>query len=275
MLLRPRQRRLSSGEIRRRADLAALRLVAAYGHCTISDWAHSIYPNGKYATQSAQRLAKRLCGHSPPLCAVRRNSLAGRSFVLTRPGAAYLEVRGVQAHHGMDLDSVAGPTFRHHAIVSRFCQVQELAGVKAWTEYAISQGQAPLSQREVLELCGKVPDAILLGPTGELTAVECESSPKGFGALKKAIKSVERAGHVSIGGITLAGCVFVFDASQNHRGRIARVAKAVWKSLQPEERAALVKRISLASAEIGYPLVFRSWRTEPLVLPPVATQERT
>jgi hypothetical protein len=109
-LLRPPARRPSSGEIRRRADLAALRMVALYGHCTVSDFARSIYPNGKCATQSAQRVARRLVGQRPPLMAERRNALGGRSFVLTRPGAAFLEIHGTRCHHGMDLASVVGPT---------------------------------------------------------------------------------------------------------------------------------------------------------------------
>jgi hypothetical protein len=136
-LLRPPARHLPSVELRRRADLAALRLVARYGHCTVSDFAASIYPHGKYATQSAQRVARRLVRQQPPLLAERRNSLGGRSFVLSRPGAAFLELHGTRCHHGMDLASVAGPTYRHHAITARFCQMQELMGASAWPEQAI------------------------------------------------------------------------------------------------------------------------------------------
>jgi len=185
-LLRPRPRGPSSGEIRRQADLAALRLVAFYGHATTSDL--SLLHPGKYALQSAQRVVQRLVGHSPPLLERRINALGGISVVLTPDGVTFLELHGTMARHGLDLDSVAGPTFRHHAITTRFCQTQELIGTTAWTEYAIGAGLAALSPAEVWKLCGKRPDALLFTPDtgsdpdrgGSIYAVEVEQARKGM-----------------------------------------------------------------------------------------------
>jgi hypothetical protein len=268
-LLRPPARRLSSGEIRHRADLAALRMVAQYSHCTVSDFAATIYPHGKYAVQSAQRIAKRLVGQQqPPLLAERRNSLGGRSLVLTRPGAAFLEIHGTRCHHGMDLASVAGPTYRHHAITARFCQMQELMGASAWPEHAIGQGMAPLSQREVVELCGKIPDALVVhGATTSINArtvraVETESARKSNAFIMKALLMAERARNgMSIHGFTLAGVTFVFDAGQDHAARIARVARIMWS---PQQRSAFAPYIACATVTTRLPLAFGDWKYQPL-----------
>jgi hypothetical protein len=269
-LLRPRPRRPASGEIRRQADLAALRLVAAYGHATVSDLAAFLYPRGKCAVQSAQRVARRLLTHSPPLLCARVNALGGRSLVCTRPGAAFLELHGTPCHHGMDLASVAGPTFRHHAITSRFCQTQEQLGFIAWTEHAIGLGLAPLSQREVLELCGKLPDALLCtphegsrnAPRGSVEAVEVEQAKKGTASLVRCLRQAERASAgASVRGLTLQGVAFVFDRNQLHASRIARVAKAIWT---PPQRAQYAKHVRLISVATMSPLVFGKWEEEPL-----------
>ena len=267
-LLRPIPRRLPSGELRRLADLGALRLVARYGHCTVSDFAASIYPRGKYATQSAQRVARRLVSQQPALLAERRNALGGRSFVLTRPGAAFLEIHGTRCHHGMDLASVAGPTYRHHAITARFCQMQESMGASAWPEHAIGQGMAPLSQREVVELCGKIPDALVIHDATTsinartVRAVETESARKSNAYITKALLMAERAHHgMSNHGFTLTGVTFVFDAGQDHAARIARVARIMWS---PQQRSAFAPYIACATVTTRLPLAFSDWKYQPL-----------
>jgi hypothetical protein len=272
-LLRPRPRRQSSGEVRRQADLAALRLVVKYGHATISDLAAALYP-GKFAVQSAQRVARRLISHSPPLLCARVNALGGRSLVCTRPGAAFLELHGTPCHHGMDLASVAGPTFRHHAITARFCRMQERLGLTAWTEHAIGQRLAPLSQTEVFELCGKLPDALLYIPgtphgesidqRGSVEAVEVEQARKGTTSLVRCLRQAERASNgASLRGFKLHGVAFVFDRNQNHANRIARVARAIWT---PAQRAQFSKHVRLVSVATRPPLVFGEWDAHPLVI---------
>jgi hypothetical protein len=267
-LLRAPVRRPSSGEISRRADLAALRLVGRYGHCTVADIATSIYPAGRYATQSAQRVVKRLTERKPALLTVRRNALGGRSFVLSRPGAAFLEMHGTLCHHGMDLASVAGPTYRHHAITSRYCQMQELAGATAWTEQAIGQGLAPVSQRQVLELCGKLPDALLEerrpdGSTGRfIRAIETESARKGTAFLAKGLNIAKRASDgVNLNGFTLTGVTFVYDAEQDHAARIERVARSIWGERQ---WLAFAPHVALASVSTRLPLAFGEWQARSL-----------
>jgi hypothetical protein len=271
-LLRPRPRRQSSGEIRQQADLAALRQVAFYGHVTTRDL--SLLHPGKYALQSAQRVVQRLVGHSPPLLERRSNALGGISVVLTPDGATFLELCGTtMARHGMDLDSVAGPTFRHHAITTRFCQTQELIGTTAWTEYAIGVGLAALSPAEVWKLCGKRPDALLFTPDkasdpdrgGSIYAVEVEQARKSKAVLAGCLKQAERASAgASVRGFKLRGLVFVFDNHLAHASRIASAAEMAWETKTAEERARLAKLVRLVSVDTRPPLVFGEWKTQPL-----------
>ncbi len=242
--------------------------MARYSHCTVADIAASIYPSGTYATQSAQRLVKRLIEGKPALLVVRRNALGGRSLVLSRPGAAFLEMHGTFCHHGMDLASVAGPTYRHHAITSRYCQMQELTGATAWTEQAIGQGLAPLSQRHVLKLCGKLPDALVEerrtdGSAGRfIHAIETESARKGTPFLAKALNIAKRASDgANLYGFTLTGVTFVYDAEQDHGARIKRVAKSIWDD---QQRRAYAPHVALASVSTRLPLAFGDWQVRSL-----------
>jgi hypothetical protein len=271
-LLRPRRRGPSSGEIRRQADLAALRLVAFHGHVTSRDL--SLLHPGKYALQSAQRVVQRLVGASPPLLERRINALGGISVVLTPDGVTFLELHGTSARHGLDL-AVEGPLFRHHGITTRFCQTQELIGTTAWTEYAIGVGLAALSPAEVWKLCGKRPDALLFTPDkasdpdrgGSIYAVEVEQARKSNPVLATCLKQAERASAgASVRGFKLRGLVFVFENRLAHASRIASAAAEAWEKKTAEERARLAKLVRLVSVDTKPPLIFGEWKSGPLEL---------
>jgi hypothetical protein len=272
-LLRPRPRRQSNGEIRRQADLAALRLVARFGHATTSDL--SLLHPGKYALQSAQRVVRRLVGHVPPLLERRLNALGGISLVCTPHGVTFLELHGTTARTGINLDSVTGPTFRHHAITARFCLMQELLGSTAWTEYAIGAGFAELSLAEVWNLCGKRPDALLYTPDnasdpglgGTIDAIEVEQARKGKPMLAACLRIAERANAgASVRGFKLRSLVFVFENHRTHASRIASAAKDAWESKPADECARLAKLVRLVSVDTCAPLVFGEWKSQPLKL---------
>src|SRR5271165_5354724 len=78
--------------------LSVLRAIATHGHLRVSDIAAACWPRACYAVQMAQRTVKRLCDEG--LLLGRPNAHGGTSYVLTRPGARYLEVRGSAARHG-------------------------------------------------------------------------------------------------------------------------------------------------------------------------------
>jgi hypothetical protein len=132
-----------------------LRMVAEHGHLRCADLA-TYWPGAKYAEQMAQRTVRGLVESGELLA--RRNAHGGLSYVLTRPGAGALEVRGIAARHGLDLASVAGPTFAHFSLTSRWCLHKRSEGFQTFTEYALmnanhdtrTAGQAPVSAQQLI-----------------------------------------------------------------------------------------------------------------------------
>jgi hypothetical protein len=102
----PKPKQRTSRERAMANRLRVLQTVAEHGHLRCADLA-TCWPGAKYAEQMAQRTVRMLveAGELMP----RRNCHGGLSYVLTRPGAAALEVRSIEARHGLDLASVAGP----------------------------------------------------------------------------------------------------------------------------------------------------------------------
>ncbi len=258
-------KRLTARAVAAMNRLKVLTAVSRYGHLTAADLAAAVWPRAKYGRQMSQRTVRSLL-HTGEL-AVRTNSLGLRSYVLTRPGAAFLEVRGFAARHGLDISSVSGATYRHSALCSRYCIEKENEGFSAWHEYAIAQGAAPVNQRQLIEGYGKLPDAVLT--QGDLMwMVEVESAPKATEEIAKACAVVARVGrrlHPDCP-FSLAGLVFVFDAEQNHAGRIARAASSRWAQYPVAERTALALRITLCRVTLGLPLVWRGHDSAPLRL---------
>ncbi len=115
------------------------------------------------------------------------------SYVLSRIGAATLEVRGFEAHHGLDLASVSGPTFTHNALTARWCLHKRREGFQTYTEYALQHGQAPVNAQQLLKSYGKMPDAVIV--RGErLWLVETESAPKSKHELMRIAALAEHVG---------------------------------------------------------------------------------
>lgn len=65
---------------------------------------------------------------------------------------------------------------------------------------------------------------------------------------------------------TLAGVFVVFDAEQNHAGRIARAARERWQRYSAADQAVLAGRVTLARVSLGLPLVWRGCVEERLTL---------
>jgi hypothetical protein len=194
----------------------------------------------------------------------RRNALGGQSYVLTRPGAAALEVRGVTAHHGLDL-AVSGPAFRHGALTARWCIAKRAQGFQSFTEYALQQGRAPLSRELLFKRLGRHVDAVFI-KGDKLYAVETESAPKDTASLMRIAAMAELVGRKlhPDAPFVLAGVFVVFDAEQNHAGRIARAARERWQRYSEADQATLAGRVTLAHVELGLPLVWRGCAEERL-----------
>lgn len=266
-LLRPPAAKPKQPTSRERAlanRLRVLQTVAEHGHLRCADLA-TCWPGARYGEQMAQRTVRGLVesGELMP----RRNCHGGLSYVLTRPGAAALEVRGIAARHGLDLASVSGPTFTHNALTARWCLHKRGEGFQTFTEYALMNGQAPVTAQQLLKRYGKLPDAVLV--RGErLWLAETESAPKSTQELIRIAALVEHVGrkvHPELPHV-LAGLFVVFDGSQNHGARIAKAAAERWQRYSAADRELLASRVTLARADLGLPLVWRGCTEERLTL---------
>lgn len=265
-LLRPPAAKPKQPTSRERAlanRLRVLRTVAEHGHLRCADLA-TCWPGAKFGEQMAQRTVRALvkAGELMP----RRNALGGLSYVLTRPGAAALELRGIAAHHGLDL-AASGPTFRHAALTARWCLHKRAQGFQTFTEYALQQGQAPVSRELLFKRLGRHVDAVLI-KGDKLYVVETESAPKSTADLMRIAAMAELVGrklHPDLP-LTLAGVFVVFDGEQNHAGRIARAARERWQRYSGADQALLASRVTLARVELGLPLVWRGCADERLTL---------
>ena len=266
-LLRPPPPKPKQPTARERAAanrLRVLQAVAEHGSLRCADLAAACWPGARYGEQMAQRTVRALvaAGELMP----RRNALGGVSVVLTRPGTAALEVRGVVAHHGLDL-SVSGPAFRHSALTARWCIHKRSQSFQTFTEYAIAQGRAPLSRELLFKRLGRHVDAVLI-KGDKLYAVETESAPKDTGWLMRIAAMAELVGrrlHPDLP-FTLAGVFVVFDAEQNHAGRIARAARERWQRYSAADQTLLAGRVTLARVSLGLSLVWRGCSEERLTL---------
>ncbi len=245
--------------------LRVLCAVGAHGHLRCPDLAAACWPGARYGQQMAQRTVRNLVERGELLA--RRNALGGLSYVLTRPGAAALEVRGVPARHGLDLASVSGPTFTHNSLTARWCLHKRREGFQSFTEYALTNGLAPVSAQQLLRRYGKQPDAVLVRGD-RLWLVEIESAPKGTAELMRIAGLVEHVGRRVLPEqpLVLAGLYLVFDSSQNHGRRIARAARERWSRYSAADQATLASRVTLARVDLGLPLVWRGCSEERLNL---------
>jgi hypothetical protein len=258
---RPSARALASA-----AELKCTSYLARFGHLTTSDLAAAVWPNTKCGQDMAARTMRRLSAPGVELVACRQNALGTRSWILTRRGVAFLEVRGVAAHHGMDLASVSGSTFFHHSLCSRLLIEKERDGFCVWHEYAIAQGHAPLSQRQLIEGYGKLPDAILTAEN-RLFLLELENAPKQTEILQLACGAA-----LKVGGklhpdseLELAGLIFAYNAEHaGHAVRIARAARVRWAQYSAAEQARLARHVKLIKIRLALPLVWLGYEAATL-----------
>lgn len=262
----PPQKQPTSRERASANRLRVLQAVAESGHLRCADLA-TCWPRAKYAEQMAQRTVRALVETGELLA--RRNAHGGLSYVLTRPGAAALEVRGIPARHGLDLASVSGSTFTHFCLTSRWARHMRAQGFQTFTEYALQSGLAPVTVQHLLKRYGKLPDAVLVRGD-KLYLVETEAAPKSMQELHRIVALVEHVGckvHAQLP-FTLAGLFIVFDAEQNHAARVAKAARERWARYSAADQATLAGRIMLARVSLGLPLVWRGCSEERLQLRP-------
>jgi hypothetical protein len=194
----------------------------------------------------------------------RRNALGSKSLCLTRGGAAWLDARGVQAQHTLDLSSVAGSTFFHRTLATRYLIERQVAGYQVAGEYQILRRKLPFSIDGLAKALRKLPDGLVWQRKSDGTVaveiVEQEAAAKARSELEKCLRAAEYVG-TSLskdGTAKVAGLVFVYDRSLNHARRILLAANSIWGGRTLAERATLESRVKLVAVELREPLVWVS-----------------
>lgn len=266
-LAAPRTERSSKSgrEIARVNELNCVAAVARWGHLRIQEMARAVWPKAKFAEQLAARTARRLTKQG--LLLERRNALGGRSLCLTRAGVAWLEVRGIEAQHTLDLTSVSGPTFFHRTFATRYLIERQNAGQNVAGEYLILRRKLPFKIDSLSRALRKLPDGFSWSrmPDGVMAVeiIEQEAASKARAELEKCLRAAAYVGTCLPGDAVykLSAVVFVFDGSLSHARRILLAANALWGNMPVPERVALEKRVKLVAVELRPPLVWVRQRT--------------
>lgn len=252
----------SGRETARLNEAKVMKSVAQFGHLRIVELARAVWPRARYGEQVARRTVARLVAQG--LLLERRNALGSRSLCLTRGGAAWLDARGVEAQHTLDLSSVAGSTFFHRTLATRYLIERLVEGSQVVGEYQLLRRKAPFPIDPLVKALRKLPDGMVWqrrsAGTMSVELVEQEAAAKARLELERCLKAAELVGYPldSQGQYRIGGLVFVYDRELNHAGRILLAASSLWGRRPVAERAELEKRVKLVAVELRDPLVWVS-----------------
>jgi len=247
--------RVSTVERSQQLTRDALYALSRWGHLRAADLAPLLWPTAIYGEQLSQRLFVRLQGEQ--LVLARGNATGGTSYVLTRRGARVAESMGFLARHGLDLSSVAGSTFIHRSLATRFGIELEKRGKRCLGENELSSNTHLLTSSLIARQFCKLPDVIVMGGMAEndefdVTWCEVESAAKARTEIERCLKIAEHFGRGFTGtAYRLHRLLFVCDGRFNHEERIARIARTLWAGRSTTETRELFKRVFFVRSELG------------------------
>lgn len=254
------QAQRSGRDVARSNELRCMKSVSHFGHLRIAELARAVWPTARFGEQVARRTVRRLVEQG--LLLERRNALASTSLCLTRVGAAWLELRGIAAQHTLDLSSIAGPTFFHRTMATRYLVERQLTGCQVAGEYRILRRTLPFDIDGLSRALRKLPDGLVWQRRSDGTVgvelVEQEAAPKARAEIEKCLRAAEFVGTKLPGDTpcTVSGVVFVYDRDLNHAKRLLLAAKSLWGSRPASERATLEQRVKLVAVQLREPLVW-------------------
>jgi hypothetical protein len=259
--------RRSGRHVARSNELRVVVAVNQFGHLRIAEIARAVWPTARYAEQLAARTVARL--QRQGVLVSRLNAVGGRSFVISKRGAAWLAVRGHEARHTLDLSSVGGSSFVHRTLASRVLIERRLAGYEVAGEYALQLGRVPFDASALFRAARKKPDGLFWRRDGRGIAVhvlEVENSNKPLAELTRVLRWAQWVDRTfdPRARAYLAGLTIAFNADLNHAASIARAGDALWKERSSSEKACLEARINLLHADISPPLVWKGSREQRL-----------
>lgn len=262
----PVQKR-SGREVASENELKVLKAIRFFGHLRLQELGRAVWPKHAYAEQMAARTLKRLELKEEVLR--RKNSLASSSFVLSSKGARRLKSLGLPCRHGRDIVGVAGATFFHRTLASRFLIEEQITGKEVFGEYAIAHNLAPATREHLAKTFGKLPDGLVIYKCKTKTGnpilladwLEVEQAAKPLDEIKKVVCIAQKCGSWLDAGqkVKLFRLVVLFDQSQNHGTRLLKAATEVWFGSDERSRDDIESRIILARADVIFPLQWRKY----------------
>jgi hypothetical protein len=240
---------------------AVLSNIRLFGHLRAHEVAAVVWPEAKYGLQMAHRLLNRL--GEAGLILARKNTLGSTSYVLTTRGAGRLDLMGLPCRHGRDIVGVAGATFLHRTLATRYLIERQVAGAEVLGEYAIAHGWAPLTKDTIAKRFGKLPDGFVFYASSKrgdeqrlVDWVEVEQAAKPLEDLKAVVRQALRLGEPLGGksGYFLSRLVIVFARSENHASRILKAASQIWADRNISNFNEIEARIMLVFVDVGFPL---------------------
>jgi hypothetical protein len=249
-------------ETARLNEFKTMKAVAQFGHLRVVELARIVWPHARFGEQVARRTAARLVVQG--LLLARRNALGSRSLCITRGGATWLDARGIEARHTLDLSSVAGSTFFHRTLATRYLVERQIEGFQVAGEYQILRRKTPFPIEGLVKALRKLPDGLVWQrkPDGTVGVelVEQEATKKAKAELESCLRGAEFVGKpIDPAGLyRVSGLVFVFDRELNHAKRILLAANSLWGDRPHAERALLERRVKLVAVQLRDPLVWVS-----------------
>jgi hypothetical protein len=232
-------------------EVRVLNAVADHGTLTTALLAAACWPSSKSSAGllMAQRTVKRLCAEQK--LKSRHSAHGGLTYVLTKAGAMI-----VGARHGYDI-ACAGGTFSHRFLTSSWAIHHGAKRFRCFTEHAFTHGRAPLTAKQLLDFCGRQPDAICIGP-GPLNTVwfaESELAAKSSAAVQAICGVVAtRLGRRIADGLpyVFGGLFVVMSAEMEwHARHFERCARARWCQSAAVQRSTMSDHIVLSRVESG------------------------
>jgi hypothetical protein len=248
-MLRSRPRVAGPRERRRRNELKVLNAVADHGTMTANLLGAACWPSHEYTSgvQMAQRTIKRLVADKKLL--PRRSAHGGWTYVLTRSGALL-----VGSAHGYDI-SCAGGVYTHNFISSQWIVNHAARKFACFPEHAFTHNRAPLTDRQLIEFCGRQPDCLLIDSQKNVYFGETEVAAKSSTAVRSICGTLAKRLGCRIDPsqpYVFAGIYVVFSAEMEwHARHFARCARDRWNQCSAAQRQHFASRLILSRVFSG------------------------
>ena len=169
--------------------------------------------------------------------------------------------QGLPARDGHDICGVAGATFVHRSLATRYL-ISRLQDGDVAGEYAVGKNWAPMRADEFRQRFFKMPDGLVIARQPDHDSdgrwvdwVEVEASSKSMAELKKVLGIACRTGQaIGQNGAYLRRLVIVYEHNSGHEARILKAFGELFDDVAALEVGIAGRAIELVSVELKWPL---------------------